>query len=51
MLQLKYWETGKVFDYHDVWPAYVVLVFEDSFAPGQEWEKYRARFAATEVKE
>jgi hypothetical protein len=50
-LQVKYWETGKVFDYHDVWPAYVVLVFEDSSAPGREWGKYRARFAASEVKE
>jgi len=53
LLQIKYWETGKVVNYHGVLPAIYVLVFEESSAIGPEWEKYRKqfKFAAAEVKE
>ena len=50
MLQVEYWATGKVFNYHDVWPAYVVLVFE-GITPGPDWEQFRKQFREEEVRD
>jgi hypothetical protein len=50
ILQIKYWADGRVFNYHDVWPAYVVLVFE-GITPGPDWEQFRTQFREEEVRD
>lgn len=52
VLEIKYLQTGKVFQYEKVPEIIVTLTFEDDVAPGQEWmNTFRAQYKEREVKE
>lgn len=50
LLEVKYLQTGKVFQYEHVEEIVVVLCFEDDVTPGQAWiDTFRAQYKETEI--
>lgn len=50
LLEVKYLQTGKVFQYEHVEEIIVLLCFEDDVAPGQAWiDTFRAQYKETEI--
>ena len=49
ILEIKYRDSGKVFQYVGVEPAVYIFCFEQSFAPGAEWLKHRHHYVSTEA--